>query len=105
MLLLQEFNFTINVRLGKQHANADHLSRLSNILGNEPINDALPDVQLFVVDVITSEYGELIQYLTFQTFPSSYNEKQKKRLIFKSAPYTMIGDALYKQGRDGLLRC
>jgi len=57
-----------------------------------------------VVDVITSEYGELIQYLTFQTFPPSYNEKQKQRLIFKSAPYTMISDALYKQGRDGLLR-
>lgn len=96
VLLLQEFDFTINVRPGKTHANADHLSRLSNILENEPISDALPDAELFLVDLIMLEYSELIQYLTFQTFPFHFTEKLKRRLVLKSTPYTMIGETLYK---------
>nr|PNR32308.1 hypothetical protein PHYPA_026434 [Physcomitrium patens] len=97
VLLLQEFNFTVVVRSVKQHANADHLSRLSNILGNEPVPDDLPDAALFVVDVISPEYSKIIQFLTFHTFPPTFTDKLKKRLILKSASYTMIRDALYKQ--------
>ena len=104
VLLLQEFTFKINVRPGKQHANADHLSRLSNELGTEPIDDNLPDAALFAVDIISPEYREVIQYLTTQTIPLHFTDKLKRRLILKSAPYTMIGDALYKQGKDGVLR-
>ena len=55
VLLLQEFDFTIEVRLGKKHANADHLSWLTDSLGMESIEDALLDAKLFVVDVITEE--------------------------------------------------
>jgi hypothetical protein len=80
------------VRPGKRHANADHLSRLTNILGNEPINDALPDVELFVVEVISPNYSDLFQYLIFQTFSFHFTDKLKKQLILKSAPYTIIGD-------------
>ena len=104
ILLLQEFTFKINVRPGWQHANADHLSRLSSKLGTEPIDDNLPDAALFAVDIISPEYGEVIQHLTTQTFPLHFTNKLKRRLILKSAPYTMIGDALYKQGKDGVLR-
>ena len=104
VLLLQEFQFTIEVRPGKQHANADHLSRLTNELGDKPIPDALPDAELFAVDVITEEYAEIIHYLTKQTFPSTFTETMKKQLIQKSAPYTMIGNVLYKKGRDEVLR-
>ena len=59
---------------------------------------------MFVVDIISPEYGEVIQYLTTQTFPLHFTDKLKRRLILKSAPYTMIGDALYKQGKGGVLR-
>ena len=104
VLLLQEFTFTINVRPRKKHLNADHLSRLSNVLGNTPIDDNLPDAALFVVEVISADYSEIIQYLTFQTFPLDYDEKLKRRLILKSGPYTMIAGTLYKQGKDGVLR-
>ena len=104
VLLLQEFTFTINVRPGKKHLNADHLSRLSNVLGNTPIDDNLPDAALFAVEVISADYSEIIQYLTFQTFPLDYDEKLKRRLILKSGPYTMIAGTLYKQGKDGVLR-
>ena len=104
ILLLQEFNFTMDIRPGRQHANADHLSRVLNELGYDPVPDALPDANLFAVDVITKEYVDLIHYLTHQTFPHSFTEAMKKHLILKTAPYTMIGGVLYKKGRDEVLR-
>ena len=52
VLLLQEFTFTIHVRPGKKHANANHLSRLTDDLGTIPIPDSFPDADLFAVDVI-----------------------------------------------------
>ena len=57
VLLLQEFDFTVEVRPGKSHANADHLSRLNNESGSEPIDDSFPDAQLFYIDVIPHEYA------------------------------------------------
>jgi hypothetical protein len=52
ILLLQEFNFTINVRPCKTHANAKFLSRISEEVNQESIDDNFPDAQLFNVDVI-----------------------------------------------------
>ena len=103
-IVTSRITFMINVRPGKKHLNADHLSRLSNVLGNTPIDDNLPDAALFAVEVISADYSEIIQYLTFQTFPLDYDEKLKRRLILKSRPYTMIAGTLYKQGKDGVLR-
>jgi hypothetical protein len=104
VLLLQEFNFTIQVRPGKRHANADHLSRLSEELGHEPIDDNLPDANLFQVDIISKEYADILHYLSTNQFPLDYNEKQKRRLMYRSSPYTIIGDVLYKKGKDEVLR-
>ena len=104
VLLLQEFNFTIHVRPSKKHANANHLSWLTNELGGDPIPDSFSDADLFVVDVIFTEYADLIQYLTHQTFPLHFTDKMKIQLVHKSAPYTLIGDVLYKKGRDEVLR-
>ena len=104
VLLLQEFNFTVEVRPGKKHGNADHLSRLTEAEGSEPVNDALPDSQLFVVDVITDQYSEIIQYLTNQEFPTEFRAAEKRKLIEQCAPFSMIGSVLYKLGKDGVLR-
>lgn len=104
VLLLQEFNFTVQVRPGKQHANADHLSRLSMVEAIEPIDDNLPDAHIFNVDIIHLEYVGIIHYLTQEEFPVDFIEKQKKRLIFKAEPYTMLGETLYKKSKNGVLR-
>ena len=56
VLLLQEFDFTVEVHPGKSHANVDHLSHLNEELGDEPIDDSFPDAQLYFVDVIPPEY-------------------------------------------------
>lgn len=70
-------------RPDKRYANTDHIYDLSDILSNESINDFLFDVELFTINVITSEYGELIEYLIFQIFLSTYSEKFKKHCDYK----------------------
>jgi hypothetical protein len=104
VLLLQEFEFTVEVRPGKKHGNADHLSRLTEAEGTESVNDALPDAQLFSVDVITNQYKDIIQYLTSQEFPPEFSTSRKRNLIEQCAPFTMLGSVLYKLGKDGVLR-
>jgi hypothetical protein len=104
VLLLQEFNFTIQVRPGKSHANADHLSRINLELGSEPINDDFPDAALFQVEVIPTEYADIIHFLSTGQFPIDYSEKQKKILAYKVTPYTLIAETLYKRGKDEILR-
>ena len=104
VLLLQEFNFTIQVRPGKSHANADHLSRINHKEGSEPINDNFLDADLFQLDIIPIEYADIIHYLSTRQFPLEYTEKQKKMLVYKTSPYTLIAGTLYKKGKDEILR-
>ena len=68
ILLLQEFNFVINDRPGKIHANIDFLSRISKEINPKSIDDNFPDAQLFYFDVIPTEYADIIYYLTTNIF-------------------------------------
>jgi hypothetical protein len=104
ILFLQEFNFTINIRLGKIHANIDFCSRISEEINPESIDDNFPDAQLFNVDVILAEYEDIIHYLTTNTFSLEHTDQQKQCLIFKAQPYTMIGGVLYRKGKGEILR-
>ena len=80
------------------------MSHLTNELGGDPIPDFFPDADLFVVDVISREYVDLIQYLTHHTFSPHFTDKMKTQLVHKCALYTLIGGVLYKKGRDEILR-
>jgi transposase InsO family protein len=104
VLFLQEFDFTVDIRPGKKHANADFLSRLSDEINPTSIDDNFPDAHIFQVDVIPVEYADVIHYLSTNTFPLEYSEKQKQRLTYKAQPYTLIANVLYKKGKDGILR-
>jgi hypothetical protein len=52
LLLFQEFDFEVTVKLGKLNAGPDHLSRVTN--GEEPMNleDKFLDAQLFSVQIV-----------------------------------------------------
>ena len=51
------------VKLEQLNAGLDHLSRTEN--GEEPTNidDGLPDVQLFWVEIADDYYGPIVQFL------------------------------------------
>ena len=42
-VIVTGFTFIIHVQPGKKHANANHLSPLTNELGGDPIPDSFPD--------------------------------------------------------------
>jgi len=52
LLLFQEYDFEIIVKLGRLNAGPNHLSRLES--GEEPISleDCLPNVQLFSIQIV-----------------------------------------------------
>ena len=60
LLLFQEFDFEIVVNLGRLNASLDHLSHIE--IGEEPTNidDGLPDVQLFWVEIVDDYYGPIV---------------------------------------------
>ena len=49
ILLLTEFDYTVQYKPRKMHLQADHLSRLSEEVGTEEIDDEFPDGRLFTV--------------------------------------------------------
>lgn len=69
LLLFQEYDFKIIVRPGRLNAGLDHLSRLE--LGEEPIilEDCLPDVQLFSIQIVDDHFQDIIHFLTTGIVP------------------------------------
>ena len=72
LLLFQEYDFEIIVKLGRLNAGPDHLSRLES--GEEPISleDCLPDVQLFSIQTVDDQFQAIIHFLTTGATPESY---------------------------------
>jgi hypothetical protein len=103
LLLFQEFDFEIIVKLGKLNAGPDHLSRVTN--GKEPMNleGNLSDAQLFSVHIVDEYFSDIIQYLSIGTAPHEYNTAQKKNLVVRVAYYQLIVGNLYKMGVYNIL--
>ena len=64
LLLFQEYDFEIIVKLGRLNVGPDHLSRIDS--GEEPSNldDNLPDAPLFSIQIVDDYYADIIQFLT-----------------------------------------
>ena len=106
LLLFQEFDFEIIVNPGRLNAGLDHLSHVDN--GEEPTNidDRLPDVQLFRVDIAEDHYAPIIHFLATGVASEDMSTSQKKQLIVKASSFQLIAGKLYKLGIDEILwRC
>ena len=104
LLLFQEYDFEIIVKLGRLNVGPDHLSRLES--GEEPtdLEDSLPDAQLFSIQIIDDYFVDIIEFLTAGSAPAEYSEKQRKQLVVKAIDFTIIVGQLYKLGPDEILR-
>lgn len=78
LLLLQEYDFEIIVKLGRLNTGLDHLSRLE--IGEEQmaIKDNLINAQLFAIRVIDDHFENIIQLLNIIMAPSEYTMQNKK---------------------------
>jgi hypothetical protein len=103
LLLFQEFEFEVIVKLGKLNAGPDHLLRVTN--GEEPMNleDNFLDAHLFSVHIVDDYFTEIIQYLSKGTALEEYTTVQKKNLVVRSVDYQLIVGYLYKMGADIIL--
>jgi len=61
-------------------------------------------VNLFQVDTIPGEYADIIHFISTGQFSLEYTKKQKKKLVYKVGPYTLIDEVFYKKGNDKILR-
>jgi hypothetical protein len=77
LLLFQEFDFEVIVKLGKLNARLNHLSRITN--GEELTNleDKFLDAHLFSVQVADEDFTDIIQYLSIGNTPQEFNTVQK----------------------------
>jgi hypothetical protein len=73
LLLFQEFDFEVIVKLEKLNVGPDNLSRITN--GEEPTNldYNFPDAQLFSVQVANEYFADIIQNLSTKTAPQEFN--------------------------------
>ncbi|MCO5555292.1 hypothetical protein L7F22_008837 [Adiantum nelumboides] len=99
-IILLEFDFMVVVKKGTTHQRADHLSRLMHGEAPTGIDDELPDVYLFNIDMVPRWSEEVIPLLTIG---SLYLTKQPS-IIGTSRSLVMLAGRLYKQGSDQILR-
>ena len=104
ILLLTEFEYTVQYKPGKMHLQADHLSRLSKEVGTEEIEDEFPDGRLFTVQKIPLWYSYIAEFLSTQTFPPGLDRNERQKIRFNSTNFAIIANKLYRRGVDGILR-
>ena len=66
VLLLEEFDYTVEYKPRRMHLRADHLSRLSKEMGTSPIDDRFIDDNLFFVTSNPDWYAGIVEFLTTQ---------------------------------------
>ena len=104
LLLLQEFDFEIVVRKGKQHFMVDHMSRIKNGEPSTGVDDELPDAILFKVDFASEEYNGIVEYLMSGRPPPGMTKLEARQLIRRAGPYQLITGQLYIKGNDEVIR-
>ena len=104
MLLLQEYDFEVKVTPGKQHVNADYLSRLQHPEEGETLSDNFPDEHLFHLQTQDSLYYDIVQFMTKGIIPSKLTKHQLCVFYQKVGPYTLVKGVLHKLCNDGKIR-
>ncbi|OAE32832.1 hypothetical protein AXG93_3645s1000 [Marchantia polymorpha subsp. ruderalis] len=105
MLLLQEFNYEINVRPGKHHINADYFSRIDGGQDDKEIYDRFPDEELFQIFCrfgppleLVSDRGKHFLKQKVEEMTTLYRVKHRK-----TTPYHPKANGLTKRA-NGIIR-
>jgi hypothetical protein len=80
VLLLSEFDYTVQYKPGKMHLQADHLSRLSSEVNKEDMADEFTDDQLFTIRKAPSWYTHIAEFLDTQEYPPQMDKNERRKL-------------------------
>jgi hypothetical protein len=72
LLLFQEYDFEIIVKLGRMNKGPDHLSRLEHGEELTSLEDALSDAKLLAIRNIDDHFTEIVQFLSIGMTTSEY---------------------------------
>lgn len=105
VLKLQEFDFEIVYKCGKDNLVADHLSRLdpSIISPSLPIPDDLLDEHPFVI-MEEPWFVDIVNYLAKGVFASNMSSQEKKNFVTRCRTYFWDDPYLLKAGKDIMTR-
>jgi hypothetical protein len=103
LLLFQEYDFEVIVKVGNLNVGPDHFSHILTREDVGNLDDSLPDVHLFLVQMVDGHFSEIVQYLSTGVAPSNMIITQKKHLVVKAENYQLIAKNIYKLGVDGIL--
>jgi hypothetical protein len=103
-LLFHEFSFEVIVKPSKLNVGPDHLSHLESRESGEPVDDHLPNADLFRIDSILDYMSDISLILTIVTTSKGYSATQKRHLVVLTMNYQLISYQLYKLGFDNILQ-
>jgi hypothetical protein len=72
LLLFQEYDFEVLVKLGTMNKGLDHLSRLEHGEGPTNLDDTLPNVHLLSIRKVDDHFSEIVQFLSIGMAPHEY---------------------------------
>lgn len=78
LLLFQEYDFEVVVKLGRLNSGPNHLSWIE--LGEEPMSleESLPNAQLFAITMVDDVFKDIAEFLSTRVAPDNYTIAQKK---------------------------
>ena len=82
---------------------ADHLSRLSEKIGESPVDDRLIDDTLFVLTAKPDWYPGIVEIFTTQKLLEDWT-KEEMRIRVSTRDFTMVGHRLFRRKADELFR-
>ena len=104
ILLLIEFDYTIQYKPRKMNLQVDHLSRLSTETRIEEMDDEFLDGRLFAVQKVPLWYSYIAEFLSTQAFPTNLDRNERRKIRVNSTNFAIIANKLYQRGIDGILR-
>ena len=104
VLLLEEFDYTVEYKPGRMLLQADHLSRLSEEMGTSPIDDKFIDDNFFLVTSSPDWYARIVEFLTTQRLHAEWTKDERMNVRVNSRHFAIICHRLFRRGADGILR-
>ena len=104
VLLLEDFDYTVEYKPRRLHLQADHLSMLSEEIGTSPIDDRFIVHNLFLVTSSPDWYAGIVEFLTTQRLPTEWTKEERRKVRVNNRHFAVIGIRLFGRRADSILR-
>ena len=84
VLLPEEFDYTVEYKPGRMHLQADHLSRLSDKVGEDSVDDRLMNDGLFVATSRPEWYADIVEFLMTHKLPKKWTKEERIKVRVNS---------------------